>query len=227
MQLDTQTQALVGQGGSLPIHQDDEITRKLAMLIEGECEGLTCPAGGGEIRFQQTTLLPASQSLSSSRRPLAAEQTPWPKDQLSPNQRGGSTSDSAPLSGPRGFAGSDWSEAAAIRPADQHQECRAGHRGVWPSKKNCMSADRAVAPTWISKSNAPGGVHAKVRATRSALNAACGNCWPTKSKATCWGFGSWRRSTYVWELGTCCVVGPASQRTGWNHGWPYNWSMRP
>jgi len=40
MQLDDQTQSLVGQGGSLPVHQDDEITRKLAMLIEGECEGL-------------------------------------------------------------------------------------------------------------------------------------------------------------------------------------------
>lgn len=40
MQLDYQRQALVGKGGSLPVHQDDEITRKLAMLIEGECEGL-------------------------------------------------------------------------------------------------------------------------------------------------------------------------------------------
>ncbi len=40
MQLDCRTQALVGQAGSLPIREDDEITRKLAMLIEGECEGL-------------------------------------------------------------------------------------------------------------------------------------------------------------------------------------------
>jgi transposase len=40
MQWDDQTQALVGQGGSLPVRADDEITRKLAMLIEGECEGL-------------------------------------------------------------------------------------------------------------------------------------------------------------------------------------------
>ena len=29
-----------GAGGSLEVRADDEITRKLAMLIEGECEGL-------------------------------------------------------------------------------------------------------------------------------------------------------------------------------------------
>ncbi len=31
---------IVGSKGTLPIHPDDEITRKLAMLFEGECEGL-------------------------------------------------------------------------------------------------------------------------------------------------------------------------------------------
>ena len=40
MELDCRTRALVGQAGSLPVREDDEITRKLAMLIEGECEGL-------------------------------------------------------------------------------------------------------------------------------------------------------------------------------------------
>ena len=40
MPLDDQTHTLVGQGGSLPVPPEDEITRKLAMLIEGECEGL-------------------------------------------------------------------------------------------------------------------------------------------------------------------------------------------
>ena len=32
--------ALVGPGGVLRVRKDDEVTRKLAMLIEGECEGL-------------------------------------------------------------------------------------------------------------------------------------------------------------------------------------------
>jgi hypothetical protein len=40
MRCDFQQQALVGQGGALALSQDDEVTRKLAMLIEGECEGL-------------------------------------------------------------------------------------------------------------------------------------------------------------------------------------------
>ena len=40
MQLDHQTQQLVGEFGMLPVAEQDEITRKLAMLIEGECEGL-------------------------------------------------------------------------------------------------------------------------------------------------------------------------------------------
>jgi hypothetical protein len=39
-QFDLETQAIVGAGGTLSIRPDDEITRKLAMLIEGECEGL-------------------------------------------------------------------------------------------------------------------------------------------------------------------------------------------
>jgi len=40
MYFDLQSNALIGHHGSLPVIQHDEITRKLAMLIEGECEGL-------------------------------------------------------------------------------------------------------------------------------------------------------------------------------------------
>jgi len=36
---DLEKQALIGAKGSLPIRADDEIARKLAMLMEGECEG--------------------------------------------------------------------------------------------------------------------------------------------------------------------------------------------
>ena len=39
-QFDLKRQALVGPQGRLAVREDDEITRKLAMLIEGECEGL-------------------------------------------------------------------------------------------------------------------------------------------------------------------------------------------
>jgi transposase len=39
-QFDLKHHALVGTGGLLSVRADDEIARKLAMLIEGECEGL-------------------------------------------------------------------------------------------------------------------------------------------------------------------------------------------
>ena len=37
---DPQKHTLIGTGGSLAVPLEDEITHKLAMLIEGECEGL-------------------------------------------------------------------------------------------------------------------------------------------------------------------------------------------
>ncbi len=40
MRFDDQTKAIVGDHGSLTVGEDDEVSRKLAMLIEGECEGL-------------------------------------------------------------------------------------------------------------------------------------------------------------------------------------------
>jgi hypothetical protein len=40
VKFDVQKQVLVGQAGSLAIAANDETARKLAMLIEGECEGL-------------------------------------------------------------------------------------------------------------------------------------------------------------------------------------------
>ena len=40
MKFDLQTQRLVGAQGELPVDLNDEVTRKLAMLIEGQCEGL-------------------------------------------------------------------------------------------------------------------------------------------------------------------------------------------
>lgn len=39
-EFDFQKSLLIGTGGVLAVREDDEITHKLAMLIEGECEGL-------------------------------------------------------------------------------------------------------------------------------------------------------------------------------------------
>ncbi len=40
MFLDRKAEAIVGEHGSLKVRADDEVSRKLAMLIEGQCEGL-------------------------------------------------------------------------------------------------------------------------------------------------------------------------------------------
>jgi hypothetical protein len=40
MRFDTQSHAIIGSSGRLTIPNSDEVTRKLCMLIEGECEGL-------------------------------------------------------------------------------------------------------------------------------------------------------------------------------------------
>jgi len=40
MQVDHQAQQLIGDYGTLSVAEEDEVTKKLTMLIEGECEGL-------------------------------------------------------------------------------------------------------------------------------------------------------------------------------------------
>lgn len=45
--------ALVGPGGSLPVRDDDEVTRKLSMLVEGECEGLGPLAAARKFGFSK------------------------------------------------------------------------------------------------------------------------------------------------------------------------------
>ncbi len=40
MHFDVQTRAIVGDHGTLAVVEGDELSRKLAMLIEGECEGI-------------------------------------------------------------------------------------------------------------------------------------------------------------------------------------------
>ncbi len=44
---------LVGSAGSLLVPDDDEITRKLSMLIEGECEGLGPIKAAHKFRFSK------------------------------------------------------------------------------------------------------------------------------------------------------------------------------
>jgi transposase len=53
LHFDPQLQQLVGPAGSLAVAASDEVTRKLAMLIEGECQGLGPRAAAQKFGFSQ------------------------------------------------------------------------------------------------------------------------------------------------------------------------------
>jgi transposase len=50
---DFASQSVIGAAGSLLVPDDDEITRKLLMLIEGECEGLGPAAAAAKFDFSR------------------------------------------------------------------------------------------------------------------------------------------------------------------------------
>jgi len=52
-QFDLKKQAFVGSSGSLPIREDDEVAHKLAMLLEGECEGLGATKAARKFGFSK------------------------------------------------------------------------------------------------------------------------------------------------------------------------------
>ena len=53
MKFDQLSNSLVGPGGTLDVRQDDEIARKIAMLIEGECEGFGPLAAAKKFGFSK------------------------------------------------------------------------------------------------------------------------------------------------------------------------------
>ena len=69
MHFDQHAQQLVGTQGALPVAEQDEVTRKLAMLIEGECEGLGSSQAAqkfGYTKQRYFQLLHAYQELGSA-----------------------------------------------------------------------------------------------------------------------------------------------------------------
>jgi hypothetical protein len=74
---------LVGPAGSILVPDDDEITRKLAMLFEGQCEGLGPTEAARRYGLFQTALFSAAGTVWDSRRAGASKQASRTKDQLS------------------------------------------------------------------------------------------------------------------------------------------------
>ena len=146
MRLELPERRIVGPAGELIIPHDDEITPRLIMLIEGECEGLGRRRGRPQARHDQTTILSVAHAIQERGRSGPPEPETRAQDQLRPHRRGRTPSHSPPLPRSRCLGRRHRSEAPPGRLRDQHPQCRADHRKVWPSKKNSIATARDPEP---------------------------------------------------------------------------------
>ena len=63
MRLELPDRRIVGTTGELIFPASDEITPRLIMLIEGQCEGLGAAEAAAQARPQQATILSSAQAL--------------------------------------------------------------------------------------------------------------------------------------------------------------------
>src|SRR5947199_8337020 len=92
MQFDPSSHTVSGPGGSLVVPPDDEVARKLLMLLEGECEGLGASAAAAKYGFtkqrscQLRTAFPAHGNAALHSRKRApntpSRRTPEPVHQV-------------------------------------------------------------------------------------------------------------------------------------------------
>ena len=148
-QFDLKKHALVGPGGLLEVPAEDEITRKLSMLIEGECEGLGPLQAAQKFGFSKQRYFQLRAAFAEQGAMALAKSETRPQDQLPSDGRGGPPGDPAPLSRSRRLAGSDRPEARSERLDDQHPQrgTRAGR--LRPAKKNSTSAAHAWKPKQV------------------------------------------------------------------------------
>ena len=105
-QFNLKSHAIVGTGGSLPVPRDDEVTRKLSMLIEGECEGLGPLKAAGKFGFSKQRyfqLRAAFAELGAAALQEPANAAPRPTTGAPPrwSARSSATASSTPMPPPR------------------------------------------------------------------------------------------------------------------------------
>jgi transposase len=81
VQFNLEQHALVGDGGKLIVPANDEVTRKLAMLIEGECEGLGPIAAAKKYDFSKQRYFQLRQILVEEGATALVSQKRGPKSQ--------------------------------------------------------------------------------------------------------------------------------------------------
>ena len=64
MQFDIPAHRIIGPAGELPVLPDDLVVSRLAMLIEGQCEGLGAAKAAEKLEPQQTAIFSVAQTLS-------------------------------------------------------------------------------------------------------------------------------------------------------------------
>ena len=79
LHFDPQLQQLIGPAGALPVPATDEVTRKLAMLIEGECQGLGPCAAAHKFGFSKQRYFQIRRAFLSDGAPALQSQRRGPK----------------------------------------------------------------------------------------------------------------------------------------------------
>ena len=113
---DPNSHALVGAGGRLPVPEDDEVTRKLSMLIEG----------GPKVRLQQATLPSVADGLFPAGGCGTPKAEVWSEDQLPADGGSRPAGDPTPLPRFGCLDGGDCSETPPERVDDQQPQCATG-----------------------------------------------------------------------------------------------------
>lgn len=180
MWFDHQQHQILGEGGALDVALEDEVARKLAMLIQGECEGLG-PTHAAEnfgytkqryLQLRRAYLEHGSSALRS--KPSGPQRNYRRTDELVRQVIRHRFLD--PLASAEVIAQKLRQTGFAI--SARSVERVIADYGL--QKKDSTSAGPETSPWRTSRRESAASELAARRATRSASNAACDRCWPTR-----------------------------------------------
>ena len=143
-QFDLEKQALVGAGGLLSVRADDEITRKLSMLIEGECEGLGPIQAAQKFGFSKQRYFQLRAAFAEAGAQALQSQRRGPKTHYRRTAEVVRQVIRHRFLDPEASAEVIAQKLCSERMGDQHPQRAAGDRRVRASKKNSISVARRV-----------------------------------------------------------------------------------
>ena len=185
-EFDSKKSVLIGTGGVLAVGQDDEITHKLAMLIEGECEGLGPSQAAEKFGFSRQRYFQ-----------LRAAFTEQGATALQSRKRGPKTNYRRTAEVVRQVIRHRFLDPKASAEVIAQKLCQSGWtigiRSVerviedFGLQKNSTAAVRKM--NRRSRRYAPRNADAPNPLTRPLWNGAYDRFWPTRSRAISLGFG--------------------------------------